>query len=149
MKRRGKERERERESEKERNEMMNLLGNKDASGGRVQVLSINAVDLVTSIQGGRALAEWVLLLLGVGQGNVETLDVGSGDGVLRATLLDGLGGGDENVITIIGGDNAGGRLANLASDSSSELRALVLTGVGRGVLVLLRVGDGQKVKTNT
>lgn len=98
---------------------------------------------MTSIQGGRALAERVLLRVRIGQGNIETLDVGSSDGVLRAALLDGLGRGDENVITIIGGDNTGGRLASVASDSSRKTQTLTLTGVGRCILVLLRVCDGQ------
>lgn len=52
-------------------ERRHLLGDKDASGGRVEILSIDAVDLVTSIQVGGALTKGVLLR--VGENNVETL----------------------------------------------------------------------------
>lgn len=37
-----------------------LLGDKDAGGGRVQVLSIDTIDLVTSVQVGVALTKSVL-----------------------------------------------------------------------------------------
>lgn len=116
---------------------LNLLGNEDAGSGRVKVLGINTVDLVTSVQVGSALAKRVLVR--VGQGNIESLHTGERDGALRATLLEALGRGSENIVAIIGGDNTGRRLiSDIASNSLGETSALTLACVRRGVLVLRR-----------
>lgn len=115
---------------------MDLLGNEDAGSGRVKVLGINTVDLMTSIQVGGALAERVLVR--VGQGNVKSLHVRERDGVLRATLLEALGRGGEDIVAIIGGNKTGRRLGGIASNSLGKMSAMTLTCVRRGVFVLRR-----------
>lgn len=122
-----------------------LLGNEDAGSGRVQVLSINTVDLVTSTQVRVAGPNSVVVL--VGQADVETLNVSLSRRTLRATLLDRLGRRDEDIVVIGSGGHVVRRLSLVAAHSLGELRTIgAATGVGRSVLV----GRGRHiVKTST
>lgn len=127
----------------------NLLGDEDAGSRRVQVLGVNTIDLVTAVQVARGLVAQGTIAIGAG--DVETLHVDKRQGALGAALLEVLGRRGKDIVAIVGGDQAGGRLGRVVTNRLGKVRTETLTDVGRSVLCLClgRVGDGELVETNT
>lgn len=84
-----------------------LLGDKDAGSGGIQILRVDTVDLVASTEVRRLRTKGVVF---VGQTDIQTAHIADRDGTLGAALLQGPSRRrHEHIVTVVSGVEIGRR----------------------------------------